>query len=782
MAQKTVGPFADDDVTKKAIIDFSVKNQQKMLDISKEMKVLDGLSGKKITLAVTSGKLGKDFANVLKKDIDRFNKYNDAGKVTYIRELKQIMAMEGDKTMQNAYKAWVGEMGDPTLTFEDFAIYQSDRTVRDSGIDQTTGPGAQKKKEPEAPKPSILDPYVQALKEASNWQQRLTTGWNASLKALKNYSDKAIKTMAGSAIIMQQAGADANFIQAFLGGTEEEQNKIINKTTGKLTKVGKDLIAITKKVEDAKIGMAYILMSASDRLAKDNELYQAGLEVISIKEKKINDKYDARVKALDEIGKMQDRNNQYQQDTLDLAGALSRGDIAAAAQIALKAKQNAQKQALEDAKASLELQRKNEINAIEVIIGGHVQKRSDLEKLIADNSERIAAAKLLEMDRQAQIHKDALASAKAVAQMLADGKKIAALPGYNGYNGQQKKQQQQYGNDPSKAGQMGYDKKGNVVSNPYQGMAALRLDKQGKQAVWDFKNAKWTTAAWDKNAGKVGYVQDKNSPGKWVTLAQSGVDVKKFGPAAFATKEAAEKAAGAGEKPVWEYNYQTNQGFWTTKKGALGTQENPITAPQPKSGSSMVNFRGEKFQVEKNKYFRMPPGVYVYSVIKTGKGYEITYGDDGMQSEVSPTTGSTQQALPGLEKQEEGMGYGYWNATAGPDGKGEWSATKWFPPAAKFARGGLVPKGYVSGGPVYGTDTIPAMLTPGEFVMTKSTVDRVGAANLGAVNNGTSVGESVYNYNVTLNVSSSSDANDIADAVLTQIKRLDSQRVRSSVI
>jgi hypothetical protein len=153
-----------------------------------------------------------------------------------------------------------------------------------------------------------------------------------------------------------------------------------------------------------------------------------------------------------------------------------------------------------------------------------------------------------------------------------------------------------------------------------------------------------------------------------------------------------------------------------------------------------------------------------------------------MQSGVSPTTGSTQQALPGLEQQEEGEGYGYWNATAGLDGKGEWSATKWFPPATKFARGGLVPKGYLDGGPVYGTDTIPAMLTPGEFVMTKSTVDRVGAANLGAVNNGTSMSDSVYNYNVTLNVSSSSNSSEIADAVLTQIKRLDSQRVRSSVI
>jgi hypothetical protein len=40
----------------------------------------------------------------------------------------------------------------------------------------------------------------------------------------------------------------------------------------------------------------------------------------------------------------------------------------------------------------------------------------------------------------------------------------------------------------------------------------------------------------------------------------------------------------------------------------------------------------------------------------------------------------------------------------------------------------------------------------------------------------------VYNYSITLNVNSSSDSNDIADAVLRQIKRIDSQRIRSSAI
>jgi hypothetical protein len=46
-----------------------------------------------------------------------------------------------------------------------------------------------------------------------------------------------------------------------------------------------------------------------------------------------------------------------------------------------------------------------------------------------------------------------------------------------------------------------------------------------------------------------------------------------------------------------------------------------------------------------------------------------------------------------------------------------------------------------NGGPIFkpqGTDTVPAMLTPGEFVMKKSAVDRIGHATLNKMNNGAS--------------------------------------------
>jgi hypothetical protein len=58
------------------------------------------------------------------------------------------------------------------------------------------------------------------------------------------------------------------------------------------------------------------------------------------------------------------------------------------------------------------------------------------------------------------------------------------------------------------------------------------------------------------------------------------------------------------------------------------------------------------------------------------------------------------------------------------------------------ASGGMVYK--AAGGSIFkprGTDTVPAMLTPGEFVIKKSSVDKIGAGNLAALNNG---GGTVY--------------------------------------
>jgi hypothetical protein len=111
-----------------------------------------------------------------------------------------------------------------------------------------------------------------------------------------------------------------------------------------------------------------------------------------------------------------------------------------------------------------------------------------------------------------------------------------------------------------------------------------------------------------------------------------------------------------------------------------------------------------------------------------------------------------------------------------------------------FANGGIVskikPSYFNTGGLAKGTDTIPAMLTPGEFVMTRSAVQNFGVDNLKAINSGnvspveqTSVGDSVYNsnsYSISVNVSSASDPDDIARTVMAQIQRIDAQTTRSN--
>lgn len=121
----------------------------------------------------------------------------------------------------------------------------------------------------------------------------------------------------------------------------------------------------------------------------------------------------------------------------------------------------------------------------------------------------------------------------------------------------------------------------------------------------------------------------------------------------------------------------------------------------------------------------------------------------------------------------------------------------------KRAFGGVVPKYFAKGGMAIGSDTIPAMLTPGEFIVNKAAASAYGPmlkslneskypSMLGEnsspvvpiVNNSTSLSDNstaVYNYTLGFNINgSTSNPNDIARAVIKEIKQIDSQRIRGS--
>jgi hypothetical protein len=95
-----------------------------------------------------------------------------------------------------------------------------------------------------------------------------------------------------------------------------------------------------------------------------------------------------------------------------------------------------------------------------------------------------------------------------------------------------------------------------------------------------------------------------------------------------------------------------------------------------------------------------------------------------------------------------------------------------------YATGGFVASKFGQKKFSMGTDTVPAMLTPGEFVMNKFAVQSHGIGKMQAMNSGQSAGDAVYNYSISVNVKSESNPDEIARTVIAQIKSVDAQKMR----
>jgi TP901 family phage tail tape measure protein len=788
MAQKATGVFFGEEKTAKAVMEFAVNNPEKMLEFQQNIKDLQDVDGTTFTIAVAQKILGPDLAKALgEKSVGAyFKKFNKQNKIVFLSEFQQIMTMlkSGDTEMIKSYNTWNAQNG-YKKSQADYAAWQSWRTTTDMGLDNTKVPGVDTSTtDTGGPSASFIDPYVQTLREAVRLGQGITVGWKASLAALKNYGAQSIKTMSGQAVLLKQAGASEGLIQAFLGGSEEDQNRMFARAKGGISDVGKFIIAQAKRVEDAKIGMEYILAGATGQMQKDNELYQAGLDVISAKEKKVNDKYDSRIKALDEVGKIQEKNNQRQQDTLTLADALSKGDIAAAARAAMTAKQNDQKQALEDAKSSLELARQNELHTITTRILGVTRDRSQLEGMIATNAEKIAIAKEKELNHQVSIGKQALENANTVSRTLntLKGYSKIKLPKFSAINTNVINT-----NSINDAGSSDTGSQDTGVTDGKKVLGGVMKNLKGVKGIAGTRAVNVLANRYAKfNSGERLTEYRATEYGRQQSALK---DIQKLDNTLYSAI-----ISGADARTISAYRGQLKTAEDKTLFDTLYAQYKEAKANVANAAENVEALKTQEFN-------SLPPEIQdAFTKLKDyHAGREAVaqpYRDANKKlkdwERLNPTPWNAAdtkkhdalkksndekyQALQdfdalsaGVEKRLTSLGYGL-------------DARKLF---AGYARGGMV---YASRGIeissskyALGTDTIPAMLTPGEFVMTKAAVDRIGSDNLSAMNNGTTPGNSVYNYSITVNANSS-DADGIADAVLRQIKRIDGQRIRSSTI
>jgi hypothetical protein len=148
-------------------------------------------------------------------------------------------------------------------------------------------------------------------------------------------------------------------------------------------KINKQILAIQKllNVETEK-GLTDTEKQLDAMQSKIDKL-QIGLDIISLKEKKVNDKYDKRLDALDKIQAANERISQQQQDQLDIADAITRGDIAGAARAMQQARTNAADRAVQDQRDALEKSRESELSKITDPLG---RTRSGIEALISSET------------------------------------------------------------------------------------------------------------------------------------------------------------------------------------------------------------------------------------------------------------------------------------------------------------------------------------------------------------------------------------------------------------
>jgi TP901 family phage tail tape measure protein len=125
-----------------------------------------------------------------------------------------------------------------------------------------------------------------------------------------------------------------------------------------------------------------------DDIQRNDELRQRGaealskeLEIMSRQEENINKQHEKQVKALEEVEKINEKISNQKKDQLNLAQALSQGDIFAAAQAAEQLKENQRKAAAEDRKQALEAAKDNAIASLRTSQG---LTRDQAQKMITD--------------------------------------------------------------------------------------------------------------------------------------------------------------------------------------------------------------------------------------------------------------------------------------------------------------------------------------------------------------------------------------------------------------
>jgi DNA-binding PadR family transcriptional regulator len=514
---------------------------------------------------------------------------------------------------------------------------------------------------------------------------------------------------------------------------EEEFDDLYGKIQGKLDadktaielKFKLDSAADDKIIRDAENQIAGIQYKLDDQ--------EAGLTLISDKEEVINEKYDKRLEALDKIKSVNDRISQQQKNQLSLADALSSGDIGAAA----SAMQQIQQQFVSDSSAQqedlIEKARQQELLNITTLINGELKTREQIEKTIKDLQKEIFEIEEGRLEPALENNR-ILIVARDEALLKLDQESDKWLAVKNSI-------------EIAKYAALDYGKAlADANALALQAIAQINSPAPVTPVVPDTPVVPQDVAPKNDVKAQLG-----GTPTSTVTpapLTQQQI-IARDQAASQAAFEASGLSASGYVKMI---EAQEAAQATANKKAQVEADQKSSKAAQVSSG---LTASGYVKQVEAQERAAA-------AKVEAAKPKIIVAGN-------ATTQRATAAPAP--------------KPAAKPSGPPPGTSLR----ALMRAGGGLV--NYMSNGgapklinpswaKTMGTDRIPAMLTPGEFVIRKQAVQNFGVDNLESINSGKSLNDSVYNYSVSVNVKTDANADQIAKTVMTQIKQIDSQRIR----
>jgi TP901 family phage tail tape measure protein len=276
------------------IMQFYNKNPQAQAKMENMIEQINSYGGE-LTMDFVQNLVGEGQFEAFKQNQAYFESLDNEQRKDYVSAFVNTMELQGDKDMQDAWRAWQKTLpaDQKARAFEDFATVTAVR-VTEAGIDRTAKPVEEEDTGGGGggPSASPLDDLLKKLRDVRKNQIGVAKGFEASANAInKLFGDgKGINLFSGLENDMRRLGAGEDLITLIAGMDPEEfakkKNSLFNfnRQTGEIIGFKNQLVNIGKALSSIAVGQ-YVndqqraAQEAKNQVGAFNELRAAGYSV-----------------------------------------------------------------------------------------------------------------------------------------------------------------------------------------------------------------------------------------------------------------------------------------------------------------------------------------------------------------------------------------------------------------------------------------------------------------------------------------------------------------------